>query len=247
MTISKPPPGRCPDRPSPIDALTVAPTGYRPAAACPPGRGGARRDVSRAARGVRQRSPTGPRTGFTSMIGVPSTASRLLTRTVVPSIATMSTRWTPMGLGRSADRVLNTPRGWPRQVVARAHDEHVPGGAIEPRQHQDRLADVEVPEAVGELGGDDQIGLGRALVALLRRRRTMSTNHPTGERTPSPIGRTSMHPPAAMVGRHIRQPAAAIVCVVASRSCWMATRLRSSGSTSHWANATLNTAMSSRR
>src|SRR5918999_1520783 len=48
-------------------------------------------------------------TGFTSTIGVPSTASRLRTRTLPPSIDAISTRCSPIGLGRWGERVLNTP------------------------------------------------------------------------------------------------------------------------------------------
>jgi PPOX class probable F420-dependent enzyme len=49
------------------------------------------------------------RTGFTSTMGVPSRASRFRTRILVPSIETISTRCSPMGFGRSGERVLNTP------------------------------------------------------------------------------------------------------------------------------------------
>ena len=43
-------------------------------------------------RALRQRSPTGPRMGLTSMTGVPSRASRFRTRTLRPSIDTITTR-----------------------------------------------------------------------------------------------------------------------------------------------------------
>ena len=43
-------------------------------------------------------------------IGVPSSASRSAHRTRFPSIATISTSCSPIGFGRSAERVLNTPR-----------------------------------------------------------------------------------------------------------------------------------------
>ena len=50
------------------------------------------------------------RTGLTSTIGVPSSASRFRTSTLMPSIAEISTLCNPTGFGRSAERVLNTPR-----------------------------------------------------------------------------------------------------------------------------------------
>ena len=49
------------------------------------------------------------RIGLTSSTGVPSTASRSRTRTALPSTATTSTRWRPIGFGRSGERVANTP------------------------------------------------------------------------------------------------------------------------------------------
>src|SRR5215207_11394723 len=49
-------------------------------------------------------------TGFRSRIGVPSTASRCRTLTRSPSIDRTSTSCRPIGFGRSAERVLNTPR-----------------------------------------------------------------------------------------------------------------------------------------
>ena len=52
----------------------------------------------------------GRSTGFRSTTGVPSTASRPRTCTRPPSIAATSTRCRPIGFGRSAERVVNTPR-----------------------------------------------------------------------------------------------------------------------------------------
>jgi hypothetical protein len=48
-------------------------------------------------------------TGLTSRIGVPSIASRFATRTRLPSTARTRTRCSPIGLGRSGERVLKTP------------------------------------------------------------------------------------------------------------------------------------------
>jgi hypothetical protein len=53
--------------------------------------------------------PSAGSTGLTSTIGVPSSASRLWTRTLKPSIATIRTRCRPIGFGLSGDRVLKTP------------------------------------------------------------------------------------------------------------------------------------------
>src|SRR3954470_837635 len=50
-------------------------------------------------------------TAFTSMIGVPSIASRCLTRTRSPSTSATLTRWSPIGFGRCGERVLKTPSG----------------------------------------------------------------------------------------------------------------------------------------
>src|SRR5262249_37048041 len=49
-------------------------------------------------------------TGLTSRTGVPSTASSGRTRTLAPSTARTSTSWSPIGFGRSEERVVNTPR-----------------------------------------------------------------------------------------------------------------------------------------
>ena len=59
-----------------------------------------------------QRSPASAlSTGFRSRTGVPSSASSRRTRTRLPSISATSTRCRPIGLGRSGERVLNTPWG----------------------------------------------------------------------------------------------------------------------------------------
>ena len=107
----------------------------------------------------RQRSLAGPSVGLTSMIGVPSMASRWLTLTVEPSIDRISTRWRPTGLGRSADLVLKTPccgrvrssRGCTTSTSRLARSSHV--------NSQMRLADVEVLEPLDELGDEDELGL----------------------------------------------------------------------------------------
>ena len=58
---------------------------------------------------MRQLARVAEITGFTSTTGVPSTASRSLTRTRSPSTSSTRTGCIPIGLGRSGERVLNTP------------------------------------------------------------------------------------------------------------------------------------------
>jgi two-component system OmpR family response regulator len=57
------------------------------------------------------RSVAGSRTGLMSMTGVLSSASSGPARIRSPWTAAMRTRCSPMGLGRSGERVLNTPAG----------------------------------------------------------------------------------------------------------------------------------------
>jgi hypothetical protein len=66
-------------------------------------------------------------------MGVPCNASRARTWTLSPAIESTSTSWSPIGFGRSADRVLNTPclgvvtssRGWTRSTSRCARCSHV--------------------------------------------------------------------------------------------------------------------------
>ena len=96
-------------------------------------RGAAGHRLSRPAPRPVHRSGIGPSTGLTSRTGVPSTASRPSTRTRVPSVPTIRTVCRPIGLGRSGERVLNTPstgavsslRGWVVSTSRRARSSHV--------------------------------------------------------------------------------------------------------------------------
>src|SRR5690349_14954088 len=77
-----------------------------------------------------------PSTGFTSTMGVPSTASRFDTRTRVPSIARTVTRCSPTGLGRCGARVVNTPcrgRLWSPRGCTRSRSRRV----VQPGQQED--------------------------------------------------------------------------------------------------------------
>ncbi len=58
---------------------------------------------------IHRRRTSSSRTGFTSRIGVPSSASRWWTSIRRPSMAVIVTRWRPIGLGRCGERVLKTP------------------------------------------------------------------------------------------------------------------------------------------
>ncbi len=109
------------------------------------------------------------RTGFTSSTGVLSSASRGRTSIRNPSVATTWTRCSPMGLGRSGERVLKTPRG------GRAGSSR---GRVASTSRAARSSQVStmisVPAArsripLGELGLEDQPGVRRALVPLPRR------------------------------------------------------------------------------
>jgi serine/threonine protein kinase len=59
---------------------------------------------------VKQAMPPTPDVGLTSRTGVPCTASRWFTWIRPSMTATTSTRWRPIGLGRSWERRLKTPR-----------------------------------------------------------------------------------------------------------------------------------------
>ena len=102
---------------------------------------------------------------------MPSTASSGRTCTRSPSIATTSTSCRPIGFGRSAERVPNTPRSGPRRVVARVDLQDVAARAVQPGEDDQAVArrDALEPGDDARLEGDPRVG--RALVALLRRRR----------------------------------------------------------------------------
>jgi hypothetical protein len=78
------------------------------------------------------------------MIGVPSIASSALTRRLVgPSSAVTVTRWTPIGFGRSGERVLKTPGEWEVRVPGRVGLEDVSVGEVEPGEQDEVVADAD--------------------------------------------------------------------------------------------------------
>lgn len=103
------------------------------------------------------------------MIGVPSTASRLRTRSLRPSRDTTSTGWSPIGFGRSAEGVLITPVGL-GGIITRMYAKDVAAGAIKPNEDDDPIPWTEVLETVEHAWLEHEPGLGRSLMALLRRR-----------------------------------------------------------------------------
>lgn len=79
------------------------------------------------------------------------------------------TRWTPIGLGRSGERVLKTPvsgmvgspAGWVCQDVA--------VGEVEPGEHDELVAGLDAMEGVGEGGVDLEGRFGCAFERLVGR------------------------------------------------------------------------------
>ena len=163
------------------------------------------------------------RTCFTSMIGVPSTASRSRTRILLPSTAATSTRCSPIGFGRAGERVRKTPssgldaspRGCTRSTSRRARWSHVKTMSSSPARIQ----------SVSHARLEREPRFRRAFVALLRRGRGIgqrrfhcsdrphlearlvrdgvlghSAPPPTGERSAARLGRfeLSFHSHAAV-------------------------------------------------
>ena len=108
------------------------------------------------------------RTGFTSRTGVPSMASSGPTWTRRPSTARISTRCSPIGFGRSAERVLNTPVSRIRRVVTGTHAparRAGPGRARSARSTSSPTRRSRRPSR--DVGVELDPGVGRPLVALL--------------------------------------------------------------------------------
>ena len=124
--------------------------------------------VSEAAVGRRHRSSTVRSTGLMSTTGVPSSASRGRTCTRVPSTASTSTWCRPIGLGRSADRVLNTPRCGLAASSRGMDDEEVSAGTIQPGQHDDVVTGLEVTKPLLHRRLELEPGGGCSFVTLLR-------------------------------------------------------------------------------
>ena len=99
---------------------------------------------------------------------MPSNASRLRTRTLPASIDSIATRWSPIGFGRSGERVLKTPCSALDSIPPWVHSQHVATGPIEPGEEQDLLAGLDAVEAFDDSGIEDEPGVGGAFVALIR-------------------------------------------------------------------------------
>ena len=102
---------------------------------------------------------------------MPSTASRSLTWTRRPvdgedPDAVQADRVGPVGRAGAEDALLR-----PGQVAARMHPQDVTPSAIQPREDQDVVADANAVEGLEHGRLEDEPGVGRALVALVWRRR----------------------------------------------------------------------------
>ena len=110
-------------------------------------------------------------TGLTSTMGVALSASRLRTRTLVPSIDTMVTRVEPDGIGpigRAGAEHASFEIG---RVVARMHPQHVATGPIQPGEHDHVGTGLEGTEALAHRVVEHQPRLGGSFVTLLGSRR----------------------------------------------------------------------------
>ena len=108
-------------------------------------------------------------TGFTSTIGVPSSASRSVTRTRFSSIATIfdfvQPDWVRALGGASAEH----PSLGIGEVVARMNAQDVAARTIQPREDDHSIAGLDLPQPLEHSRLEHQPGLGRALSALLGR------------------------------------------------------------------------------
>ena len=106
---------------------------------------------------------------LTSITGVPSIASRPATRKVRGPASSTVTVCRPMGFGRSGERVAKTP------VMGRAGSLRgrvssvVPVRSVQPGQQHDDRSRFNPLQCWSNLLVEDQLGLGRPLVALPRR------------------------------------------------------------------------------
>jgi hypothetical protein len=112
-------------------------------------------------------------TGFTSTMGVPSSASKFRTRMRVPSIETIVTRVQPdrvRAIGRAgAEDALCRPG----RIAARMNHQHVAARTVEPGQHDDIGTGLKVAKTLAHALLEHQPSVGRAFVALLRRHVTV--------------------------------------------------------------------------
>ena len=108
-------------------------------------------------------------TGFTSITGVPSTASRSLTRTLFSSTARTVTVRRPRGLGRSCDLVSNSLRHGLARVIPRMHPQHGTVGEMQPRDQMYPLPDCQLPQRRLVLFLEDEPGVGTSWLTLFGR------------------------------------------------------------------------------
>ena len=103
-----------------------------------------------------------------SMTGVPSSASRWLTRIRKSSIDRIVTRCRPIGFGRSGDRVLNDAGDRSVGIAAGVNSQNVTLCQVQPGQHQDLAARGEVLRGITHLRIENDPGVRSTLVALPR-------------------------------------------------------------------------------
>ena len=103
-----------------------------------------------------------------SITGVPSIASRPRTVSQRSSwTSRTSTRCSPIGFGRSAERVANTPVSGLPGVVPGMNLEHFPVGLVEPGEENDFVAGLDRVERLDEGREDLDPRVGGALMTLL--------------------------------------------------------------------------------
>ncbi len=81
-------------------------------------------------------------------------------------MATIRTRCRPIGLGRSCERVVNTPCARPAQLATRMDSVNVAVGAVEPGENEDLGVDLEVRDCLAHVRVEHERRVGSALVAL---------------------------------------------------------------------------------
>lgn len=122
--------------------------------------------------------------GLTSRIGVPSTASRLRTRTRSPSIDKTATRCSPIGFGpigrTGAEHALLFSRG----VAPRMHAQDVAARTVEPGEDDHFVPDVQTLQALEDRRLEREPRVRRPLITLLRGRRKIGRGIQTASASP---------------------------------------------------------------
>ena len=81
-------------------------------------------------------------------------------------MATIATRCRPIGVGAVRRPGAEDARLGARAIAARVNDQDGAVGPIQPGQEQHLLAHLQIAQAGGDGGFEDQPGLGRPLVSL---------------------------------------------------------------------------------